>query len=109
MNNEVQYRRILIIDDNRAIHEDFRKIFFSRMETEAALSATEAALFGEPSTRPARHQFQIDSAFQGQEGLALVQQARAQNKPYALAFVDVRMPHGWDGIETTVKIWAQDP
>ena len=110
MNDEIQRQRILIIDDQPAIHEDFRKIFSSRTETEAALSASEAALFGGPSTtRPARPEFQIDSAFQGQEGLALVQQARAQNQPYAMAFVDVRMPPGWDGIETTAKIWEQDP
>lgn len=109
MNDEIQRQRILIIDDQQGIHEDFRKIFSARTETEAALSATEAALFGEPATRTARHEFQIDSAYQGQEGLALVQQARAQDKPYALAFVDVRMPPGWDGIETTVKIWEQDP
>ena len=109
MNNEIQRRRILIIDDNQAIHEDFRKIFSPSTESEAALSATEAALFGEPSERTPRHEFQIDSAFQGQEGLALVQQARALNHPYAMAFVDVRMPPGWDGIETTAKIWEQDP
>ncbi len=109
MNNETQRQRILIIDDNQAIHDDFRKIFCSTTESEDALSKTEAALFSEPSETSARREFQLDSAFQGQEGLALVQKARAENNPYAMAFVDVRMPPGWDGIETTAKIWEQDP
>jgi signal transduction histidine kinase/two-component SAPR family response regulator/HPt (histidine-containing phosphotransfer) domain-containing protein len=53
--------------------------------------------------------FTIDSAFQGEEGLARVQQAQAAGKPYALAFVDVRMPPGWDGIETIRHLWQADP
>ena len=36
--------------------------------------------------------YEIDSAFQGQEGLKLVRQAAAEGRRYALAFVDVRMP-----------------
>jgi CheY-like chemotaxis protein len=103
------HRRILVIDDNQAIHQDFRKIFGARDESEIALSEAESALFGEPAAETARAEFQIDSAFQGQEGLALVTKAQQENRPYALAFVDVRMPPGWDGIETTTRIWAQDP
>src|SRR5581483_9534765 len=52
---------------------------------------------------------EVDSAFQGQEGLEMVKQAAANGRPYAMAFVDVRMPPGWDGIETISKIWKQYP
>jgi len=46
-------------------------------------------------------EFEIDSAVPGQEGLAKVQHALQRKAgPYAMAFVDVRMPPGWDGIET---------
>jgi signal transduction histidine kinase len=106
-------RRILIIDDNPAIHEDFRKIFGSILPGTEELTKAEIALFGEaPSAADAvgnRGAFQIDSALQGQEGLALVHQARKHERPYALAFIDVRMPPGWDGVETTSRIWAADP
>jgi len=51
----------------------------------------------------------MDSAFQGQEGLARVQQANAEGRPYALAFVDGRMPPGWDGVETITKLREVDP
>jgi YesN/AraC family two-component response regulator len=100
--------RLLIIDDNRAIHDDFRKIFGARTDTEA-LTAAEASLFGAAPKIARTSKFQIDSAYQGQEGLALVEQSLATGNPYALAFVDVRMPPGWDGIETVARIWAVQP
>lgn len=53
--------------------------------------------------------FEIGSAYQGQEGLLLVKKALEVGRPYAMAFVDVRMPPGWDGVETTEKIWKIDP
>ncbi|MBN2444268.1 MAG: HD domain-containing protein [Spirochaetales bacterium] len=39
----------------------------------------------------------------------MVKKAKAENFPYALAFIDVRMPPGWDGIETITRIWEIDP
>src|SRR5260221_1935709 len=98
-------RRILVIDDNRAIHEDFRKIFSSNTDDAAPLAATEAALFGDAPLSVTQPSFEFDSAFQGQEGLALIQKALEEKRPYAMAFVDVRMPPGWDGIETIASIW----
>ena len=53
--------------------------------------------------------FEIDSAMQGREGLAMVQQAVEAGRPYATAFVDVRMPPGWDGIETVARMWEVQP
>ncbi len=69
----------------------------------------EAALFGDEPAHETQSLFQIDSACQGKEGLALVCRAKAIGQHYALAFVDVRMPPGWDGVETAEKIWEQDP
>ena len=102
--------RILVIDDNPAIHEDFRKILCPADTSLAeALDDDEAALFGD-TPEPARtSDFHIDSAFQGQEGLEKVRAAVAAGAPYAVAFVDVRMPPGWDGIETITRIWAEFP
>lgn len=101
-------QRILVIDDHAAIHEDFRKIFVYNAETES-LEAAGAALFGdEPETaKPLR--FRIDSAYQGKDGLTCVQAAVAERDPYAVAFVDVRMPPGWDGIETVAALWKVVP
>jgi len=101
-------RRVLVIDDNRAIHDDFRKILSSASATTAALDITETALFGTVTAPVAQIQFEVDSAYQGQEGLLLVEEALSAGRPYAMAFVDVRMPPGWDGVETSRKIWEVD-
>ncbi len=101
--------RILVIDDNEAIHQDFCKILCGEAVDDALLAEARAALFGEASSPAAQQSFQVDSAFQGQDGLALVVRALEENRPYALAFIDVRMPPGWDGIETTARIWERDP
>ena len=103
-------RRILVIDDNPSIHEDFRKILCpADAKLAAGLDADEAALFGETINRSRSWGFQIDSAFQGEEGLEKVRAAAAAGTPYAVAFVDVRMPPGWDGIETIARIWKEFP
>jgi len=111
MNKQVdtQHRRILIIDDNRAIHDDFRKIFKSGSASDSALAEAGATLFDESAEDADSLEFQIDSAYQGEEGLALAQKALEENRPYPVAFVDVRMPPGLDGIETANRIWKIDP
>ncbi len=102
-------RRVLVIDDNESIHADFRKILAAGDGLTAAVESAAATLFDESTTRkPAGARFQIDSAHQGEQGLARVQEGIALGKPYALAFVDVRMPPGWNGVETIRKIWEVD-
>jgi len=100
-------RRILIIDDTPAIHDDFRKILVC--DEPAALEAAEAALFGTGTVTHTHPGFELHSAFQGQEALGMVKRAMAESRPYALAFVDIRMPPGWDGVETISQLWAVDP
>ena len=104
-----QNHRVLIIDDNQAIHDDFRKILCGRNPAADNLTKTEASLFGDAAGGPAVASFEVDSAFQGQAGLACVQHAMDSGRPYAMAFVDVRMPPGWDGIETIERLWKVDP
>jgi len=100
-------RRILIVDDTASIHEDFRKILEADPNGGQSLDSIEETLFG---TAPAlRQTFLLDSAYQGQEALALVTKALAANTPYALVFIDMRMPPGWDGLETIEQLWAIDP
>jgi len=101
--------RILVVDDNRAVHEDFRKILCSARESSATLAASEELLFGDSAPAVQVPTFEVDSAYQGQEGLAKVQEAAAAGRPYAMAFVDVRMPPGWDGVETSARIWQCCP
>jgi len=104
-----QPRRILVIDDNRSIHEDFRKILGSKKTGNSALDDVESELFGTAKVETDAPELEIDSAYQGQEAVALVRAALQQGRPYSMAFVDVRMPPGMDGIETTAELWKVDP
>jgi len=101
--------RILVVDDNTAIHADFAKILCPVAEANAGLQDAKAAFFGKPQAQPQEAPYRIDAASQGQEAFALVQRAQVEKQPYALAFVDVRMPPGWDGVETISRLWEVDP
>jgi signal transduction histidine kinase len=104
-----QNHRILVIDDNKAIHEDFKKILGRKKAVSSNLTDAESALFGDDTPAVQLPEFEIDSAFQGQEGFELIAQSLRDEHPYAMAFVDVRMPPGWDGVETTAHIWEKYP
>ena len=101
------HQRILIVDDNPSIHDDFRKIL-SPPESSAGLDAMEDALFGPTKPRASRESYELDSAGGGQEALEKVVQSMQNDRRYALAFVDMRMPPGWDGLETIEKLWQVD-
>jgi signal transduction histidine kinase len=104
-----QQRRILLIDDNRSVHADYRKVLMAGSQASSDLDADEAMLFGSSKTIISSVHFEVDSAYQGEEGADKVRQAQADGRPYAMAFVDMRMPPGWDGVVTTGKIWEIDP
>ena len=101
-------RRVLVVDDNRAIHEDFLKILGGNAGGSSELQAAERLLLGGAAAAP-RPTFQIDTALQGEEGVARVQRALQEDQPYAMAFIDMRMPPGWDGLETIQRLWEIDP
>ncbi|HEX5210078.1 MAG TPA: EAL domain-containing protein [Steroidobacteraceae bacterium] len=105
--SELLTHRLLMIDDNRAIHEDYRKILTGCDDTH--VSAAEAALFGEPQSTVSRPTFDVDSAMQGRDGVEMARRAIAEARPYSVAFVDMRMPPGWDGLETIENLWKVDP
>jgi two-component system, NtrC family, sensor kinase len=106
--NALQNRRILLVDDMPTIHEDFRKILLPPSAAKSALEAAKAALFDD-EVKAVEAPFELDSAYQGEEGLAKVQASLAAGAPYAMAFVDMRMPPGWDGVETIEQLWRVDP
>lgn len=111
MSTPADQRRVLVIDDTEAIHADLRKILGAD-STSSDLDSLESQLFGEASSQAKRHLqyvFEIDSAMQGEEGLTKVQAACDSGKPFCMAFVDMRMPPGWDGLQTIEAIWKVDP
>lgn len=101
--------KILVIDDNRSIHEDIRTILSGPSDASEDLATLEAELFGEDAPVVAGPGYHIDSALQGKEGFEMVAESLQTRTPYSMAFVDMRMPPGWDGLETVQRIWEVDP
>jgi len=101
--------RILVIDDNIEIHKDFQKVLCGNIDgnKSSAFKLLAADLLGEEAPQQ-KQTFQLDFANQGQAGLDMVKQALADGLPYAVAFVDVRMPPGIDGINTIKNLWQLD-
>lgn len=105
-------RRILLVDDNINIHDDFKQILSSCAgNQENQKSKLELFLFDKSdvgdSALPV--QYQIDDAYSGKEAIAMVDQAEQETNPYALIFMDVRMPPGIDGVEAVLQIWKNHP
>ena len=100
--------RLLVIDDNVNIHDDFRKILAGQ-EMSSELASPSLQISGDEQCDISVPVFQIDTATQGQEGVEKVLSAIRTGRPYALAFVDMRIPPGWDGLTTIQRIWEVDP
>ena len=101
--------RILIVDDNAAIHEDFRKVLAPEVNASEELLRAESILFGNESrSGPQPLPYMLDFALQGQQAVQMVEHSVAAQRPYAIAFVDMRMPPGWDGLETIERLWKHD-
>lgn len=108
--------RLLIVDDNEAIHRDFQKILQSRREEKRRVDAIEQALFGDESdAKPGAseilpiQEYDMDFAFQAKEALDMITLAEKEGRPYAVVFTDVRMPPGLDGVQMVEQILELDP
>lgn len=103
--------RILIVDDNESIHTDFKKVLAGH--TEDRLRSVEMELFGEDDSSSGSDElgmdYDLDHAYQGEEAVSMVDAAAAEGNPYALIFMDVRMPPGMDGVRATAEIWKNHP
>ncbi len=109
-------RKIIVIDDEESILKDYLMILspperddISDLEKKAAELAAE--LFGEGAKKgkPAEERYELTTALQGEEGFAKVAAAVEKGVPFALAFIDIRMPPGWDGVRTARRIRETDP
>ncbi|MCI1142683.1 EAL domain-containing protein [Sphingomonas sp. WKB10] len=106
-------KRLLIVDDEPAMHDSYARCFaVQRGAAENALDAMAAELFGDDAPAAdtaADDSFDLTHCHQGLDAVAAVEAALAAGTPYAVAFIDVRMPPGIDGRETARRIRALDP
>lgn len=100
-------RRILVVDDTPAVHDSFAAILVGESQTDPAVHRPD-----EPAEQPSRPQirtvYELDHAFQGSDALEKTQRATVRGEPFDLAFVDMRMPPGWDGLRTIEELWRVD-
>lgn len=108
--------RILIVDDNKNIHTDFLKAFgmFREVREHGNLDRLRRLIFDEEEEErrqpaPTRPSYRIDSAYQGKTALEMIMAAVGEGDPFALVFLDVRMPPGWDGVEVARRILSAVP
>jgi signal transduction histidine kinase len=101
-------RRILVVDDSPEIQNDFRTILAAASASTVQIDAEAELVLGVSAPIASRYEFEIDAALQGEHALEMVRCACAAGRPYAMAFVDMRMPPGWDGLATISRIWELD-
>ena len=103
--------RLLIVDDEPAMHDSYRRSF-APQTPDTTLAGLAAELFndvGDETAADATPAFDLVHAHQGLDAVAEVEAALAQGHPFAVAFIDIRMPPGIDGKETARRIRALDP
>ena len=96
--------RVLIVDDQQEIHDDFREM----LAIDGSASSDELAAAFLPPRRPFLPEFALSHATSGERACRLVEEGRERGLPVAVAYVDVRMPPGIDGIETIRRMREVD-
>lgn len=113
MTPERSPRRILIVDDQQPIHDTFERVFAIKGPQDDMLADFESRFLDSEQTdqrdADGMPTFQLDHANSGHEAIDLVKTSVASGNQYSIAFVDMRMPPGLDGMETTEILWQIDP
>ena len=103
--------RVLIIDDDPEIQSAYRAVLAPQDSDLNTSNAKLAQLLNtdQPDPSDLSPEFELYFASQGPEGVAMVKAAFSSNEPIAVAFIDIRMPPGFDGMETAARIRKIDP
>ncbi len=107
-------RRILIVDDQEDLRHQVAKMLQSKGGASSTSSLIEQIRSRISKTKDvaasasADIEYQVDTVGQGKDAYEMVKESFSQHKPYALMFLDMRMPPGWDGLETAQRIRSID-
>ncbi|MHC4949814.1 MAG: ATP-binding protein, partial [Planctomycetota bacterium] len=103
-------RRILLVDDEPRILEELEKVLAPTQKGSAELSELENRLFSNSETKQkSTIVYDVCCCRQGDEAVCKVQEAIEKEEPFAVAFIDIRMPPGPDGVSTAEQIRKLDP
>ena len=98
--------RVLVVDDQREIHQDFEEMLTPGVA--GALTDDLAEAFASEVDESFLPKFELLHARSGAEAYEKIKTAIETADPIAVAYIDIRMPPGMDGIETTRRIRAID-
>jgi diguanylate cyclase (GGDEF)-like protein len=110
--------RVLVVDDEPEIRDAYKQIL---CEAEVNLEMTgfhelRSRLFRKNPTEALRQAasraatgFETVFCQQASEAVAAVKESLARNEPFAVAFIDMRMPPGQDGVWAATQIRELDP
>ena len=103
-------RKILLVDDEARILDELFKVLMPQEHGNDELSALEDLLFRTSESKQ-KHVINYDvcRCHQGDEAICEVQKALEKEQPFAVAFIDVQMPPGPDGVSTAEQIRQIDP
>ncbi len=105
-------RRILVVDDQQDLREQLAKLLLrsgKKNETMSLVQQMRSKLLGETAETSGDGEgddqsYVVDTAGQGEIAFEMVKKANEKDEPYALMFLDMRMPPGWDGLKTAKAI-----
>ena len=97
--------RVLIVDDEDGIHSDFKDMLKPNRRPRLPAALAEAFLDKVPENKTVfLPKFELLHATSGEEAHDVICTAKASNRPIAVAYIDVRMPPGIDGVEAIRRI-----
>ena len=92
--------RVLIVDDEAGIHSDFIDMLNPDITRTLTDELAENLLAEVPGKKPSfLPNFELLHATSGEEAYDIVRAGKESNRPIAVAYIDVRMPPGIDGVE----------
>ena len=103
--------RILVADDEQSILDEYAAILAQPAETDdrrSKLADLEAELFGSAPEAPRQPEFSLCLCRQADEAVRAVEESIRDGRPFAIAFLDVRMPPGPDGVNAAERIRKLD-
>jgi len=110
--NHTSTNRVLVVDDDAQLIGEYVRCLGEDFEPDAAtatLGDLEKVLFGEETDDKGAARFEVHSRNQGEAAVEAVKAAIDAGEPYSIAFIDIRMPPGQDGIASAKQIRELDP